>query len=277
MISIIDHPYVTAYLAQFDALARTLPPERRATLRKEIASHLRDLVSVGTADIDASLALEEFGGVAEIVDQESLIVEMGKEQRPRRKLTRKTAAILVFVIALSAAAAVATPGLVSSRPPSSPASAPASVVNSHPDGASRVTRGTAYAEYRYAITTLKKPLPRGAHYPIGVPKSLDEGKHDGGVLEAGGGTMTADFTWLCAWEVEYLSARKAKNADRQVTAERMIRWWPTSPSLKSEMDVESIAGWTRNVIDPMSFNDPSGVQGDVSSTCATASIYDVFP
>lgn len=117
---------------------------------------------------------------------------------------------------------------------------------------------------------MPEPLPGGAEYPDGVPEGLDSGSTATGVLQSGAGATIAHFTWLCAWEAEYLTATDAENAQRQVAAETMLAQWP---SLSPVDDPEG--GWARNVLEPLSFGDWSGLQSDFPQTCAQAGILNV--
>lgn len=145
-----------------------------------------------------------------------------------------------------------------------------SVVNKTPTGPDRVQDGTAYFEYLAAIEAMSEPLPPGVEYPEGVPEGLDSGSTATGVLQSGAGANVAYFTWLCAWEAEYLNAVDAENAQRQVAAETMLA---QRPGLGPVDDPQE--GWAETVLEPLSFGDRSGLHSDFPQTCAQAGILNV--
>ncbi|CAN5267507.1 hypothetical protein BH11ACT4_BH11ACT4_14390 [soil metagenome] len=275
-----EHPYVEEYLAGFDARATRIPDPRRSVLREEIAAHLRDAVPVDSTDADAAAVIAAFGSPAEIIGQELGDPPAAQEQHPRHAL-RITLIIVatVVVVALAVAAGLAWlywagPSPQSADPASPSPSAASSIVNETPRGPLRVTSGEAYYEYEAAIESMEHPLPTGAAYPLGVPEGLDAGAQpSGALLESGAGRNVAYFSWLCAWESEYLSAIDADDDRRRVDAESMITAWSTSGFHLAMGDDEG--GWTKNVVDPMKFGDPSGVKQDLPSTCAQAFIVNV--
>lgn len=262
-----DHPLVAKYLEHFDMATASLSLRRRVALRDDIATHLRDLIAIDTPNADASAALASFGSPSDILEQE--LDGVSPQRRPLRRRTRRG-----ITIAITAAGAALVLGAslftwISANGPSSPSE---SVVNKTPEGASRVAKGTAYFEYRNAIDAMAKPLPAGADYPEGVPGGLDSGPFSGGVMQSGAGKVVAHFTWLCAWEYEYLNAMTAKDAKRQVLAEAMLTSWSTSPFWAA---IDPDGGWARNVLDPMEMGDKSGVIDDLPQSCVQAGIINV--
>ena len=142
-------------------------------------------------------------------------------------------------------------------------------------GPARVTTGQAYYEYLDAIENMEHPLPDGAAYPVGVPEGLGAGKTpDGGIGQSGAGRNVANFAWLCAWESEYLAAIEAGDDRRQVAAESMLTAWSTGDFYLHTM-VDEEQGWVKNVINPMTFGDSSGVERDRPGTCSQAGIVNV--
>lgn len=250
-----EHPLVREYLSTFDRAATVLPPQRRAVLRQEIAAHLRDSIPADLPDGAAAMVIADFGTAEEIVAQEPL----GGAQRNWRQFVLPGILAAVVVAALIAAVALRPEPITSA-------------VNAYPEGPDRVTTGVAYAEYK-AETAVLDPLPPGAEYPIGVPRGLDAGPVDpavgveSGVMEAGAGRWTARFTWLCAWELEYLAAFEAGAMDRRVAAEA---------ALDSFAEADYLPGWGEAVLGAMHFGDDSKVKADAPLTCEQAQIVHVL-
>lgn len=269
-----EHPHVTAYLREFDRAAAQLTSSRRFELREEIANHLRESIPPSLSPAEAAAMIAAFGSPAEVLGHEDIPDQSGTGSRaPRRRYLVLGAAVIVvagLVIALlfwqptALFVAETEPGANQS------AEGPASVVNEDPTGPDRVAEGTAYFEYLAAIEAIPEPLPNGAAYPSGVPAGLDFGPSDDGVLQSGAGATLAHFTWLCAWEAEYLSAASEDDAERQVTAEAMLAQWP-SYGFVSDPD----GGWATNVLEPLSFGDVAGLQKDLPQTCSQAGITNV--
>jgi len=268
-----EHPHVTAYLREFDEEAASLTASRRLELGEEISSHLRESIPISLSNAEAAAVIAAFGSPAEILGHEG-IPHQGRTGS-RSSLKRRN---LVLI-----AAAVVVAGLVLAllfwfpRSPSGIApeasqsgESPTSVVNANPTGPARVSDGTAYFEYLAAIEAMSKPLPSDAAYPEGVPEGVDSGQSDDGVVQSGLGANLAHFTWLCAWEAEYLSAASEDDAELQVTAEAMLAQWP-SYGFVSDPD----GGWATNVLEPLSFGDVAGVQKDLPQTCSQAGITNV--
>lgn len=66
-----DHHLVRSYLRQFDAASVGLPRARRALLREEIITHLRDATSPEMSDREAAAAISDIGSPAEIIGEET--------------------------------------------------------------------------------------------------------------------------------------------------------------------------------------------------------------
>jgi hypothetical protein len=66
-----DHHLVKSYLRQFDAAAAALPRPRRALLREEIITHLRDAISPEMSDAEVAAAITDLGSPAEIIGEET--------------------------------------------------------------------------------------------------------------------------------------------------------------------------------------------------------------
>lgn len=71
MTKLTDHHLVRTYLQQFDAASAGLPRARRAVLREEIITHLRDATSPEMSDAEAAAAISDIGSPAEIVGEET--------------------------------------------------------------------------------------------------------------------------------------------------------------------------------------------------------------
>tara|TARA_R110002051_G_scaffold166383_1_gene237200 strand:- start:2755 stop:3594 length:840 start_codon:yes stop_codon:yes gene_type:complete len=271
-----EHPLVTSYLSEFDDVSAPLSMAHRLELREEIASHLHESVPISLSNAEASAAIAAFGSPAEILGYDGIQNQVGKGSGSR-KVSRILVLVAAIVVMLGGAAALLvwlwvtpfssemTPGGVGQ-----PVTVSTSVVNAHPNGPARTLEGTAYFEYLAAIEAMPEPLPSGAAYPVGVPEGLGSGQSDDGVVQSGLGATVAHFTWLCAWEAEYLSAASEDDAERQVAAETTLELWP-SYGYVSDRD----AGWASNVLEPLSFGDATGLQKDFPQTCAQAGILNV--
>jgi len=275
MTTITEHPFVTAYLSEFDEATSTLIGTRRLELREEIAGHLREAIPPSLSSLEAAAVIADFGSPAEIVGQELPRVHGRKRSEPSRTTRYIIVAAVVAAVVVGALVAVALAFAPPQNAEDAPtgagrADAPTSVVNMTPIGPARIQEGTGYFEYRAAIAAMSEPLPAGAEYPNGVPAGLDSGPSNSGVLETGAGANIAHFTWLCAWEAEYLSAVSINDAQRQVSAEAMLTKWPGFGYVD-----DPAAGWKQTVFTPMSFGDPSGVKTDFPQTCSQAAILNV--
>ena len=278
MTSDADHPFVAQFLRQFDAAAVSLTTERRAELREEIAAHLRELVQADMPDTDATAALSRFGSPAEILGQELDGSPSDKTSPGRLRSVHRT--VLILVSAVTAAILLIVlltwlfiePVSVSSSSPTGTAEEITSVVNATPNGPARVTTGTGYFEYQAAIDAMENPLPAGAAYPNGVPKGLDSGSSSAGTMQSGAGSVVAHYTWLCAWESEYLTSMAEEDAQRQVAAEAMLTRWSTSEFYIAS---DPNRGWVASVLDPVRVGDFSGVARDQPESCSQAGIVNV--
>lgn len=275
-MSSTDHPFVAEYLARFEAESSGIREPRRSVLREEIAAHLRDAIPVSASDAEAAAVIASFGSPAEIIGQE--LDEPRPEPRGRSRRIVMVVGTAVIALALLAVPLwLWRPGMPPQRLPetSLPTPSPtagASVVTEMPEGPERITTGTGYYEYLAAIEAMEYPLPEGAAYPLGVPVGLNEGENPSGILETGAGAVVANFTWLCAWEAEYLDAVDSGDDRRQVEAESMITAWSTSDFFRT---ISGGDGWVKSVVNPMKFGKSSGVKSDFPSTCAQASIFNV--
>ena len=92
-----------------------------------------------------------------------------------------------------------------------------------------------------------------------MPNGLNSGTSTAGTMQSGAGYVVAQYTWLCAWESEYLTAMAKDDAERQVAAEAMLTTWLTS---EFYMAPDPNRGWVTSVLDPVGFGDSSGVVRD---------------
>ncbi|WP_250445928.1 hypothetical protein [Actinotalea sp. C106] len=285
----MDHPLVTDYLRRLERASSGVPRGRRRALLEDVGEHLREVVPTGASDEQARRAIEDFGAPEHLADE-----AFGRrEPDPQREdgvgakhpLAPRVLS-LAATVALLAGGVLATHALTrasddepdvhaegaSTVNASDGDAGTASFVTAEPRGEPRTQEGRAYAEYQVAIADLPHPLPPGAVYPAGVPEGLDGGVHEDAVMEVGAGATTAHFTWLCAWEVEYLTAFYADDHPRVLVAEDMLRAFPdvVPPSWTDTATV-----WAPMVTGPLDFADPSGVEKDVRGTCMQAGIYPV--
>ncbi len=262
-----EHPEVEAFLRAFDAAAAHLPIARRRALRAEIAAHLREVVPPEASDDAARLALLEFGTPDEIVGQEGVRAPV----RARRRWA--IAAIAAGLVATVIVVAVAT------RPSAPDATVPVaavehdSVVSAHPHGVERETEGEAFREYAYEASLLPA-LPTGAEWPAGVQVGLSAGlSPDGsGVMEGNGGAWQARYTWLCAWEWEYLNARTLEDTARQDAAVEAFGFW-TASDFWAEVDPEG--EWGRSLFDSLEEKSLRSFKTYFAQNCMQAGILGV--
>lgn len=282
----MDHPFVADYLRRLDRAASEVPPARRRVLQDEIAAHLRHVVPPEATDEHAAQTIEAFGSPEHLVT-EAFGESAAAGPRSRQRVAPTGALVTTLALAVAGMAGLALnadrggePRTGSPSPQQAagddvPGNVPTvtSVVNADPKGADRVTQGRTFAEYQAAIASMPHPLPPGAEYPLGVPAGMEPGITAEAAVETGRGTNTAYFTWLCAWESEYLAAVEAEDFDRVIVAEEMIVAWMDMP-VHQEPD-EPLTGWEGSVVEPMRFGDPSGVRADRPATCMHAGIYNV--
>jgi hypothetical protein len=230
-----EHPRVEAFLRAFATESAHLPVARRRALRAEVAAHLHEVVPPDATDDEARLALLEFGTPQEVVAQEGV-------SAPVRGVSRWlfVAIAAVAVAAVAVVITVTRPSALSAGVPAPSTTVHDSVVSAHPHGAERETEGQAFHEYASEAGLLPE-LPPGAEWPVGVQAGLSEGLvADGsGVMEGGGGAWSARYTWLCAWEWEYLNATTVDDAERKTAAIEAFEFWIDS-DFWSAVDPE---GW----------------------------------
>jgi hypothetical protein len=267
-----EHRLVTAYLRRLKAASSEVRTERRQALLDDVAAHLRDTVPVNATDEHARRLLAEFG------EPEALAAEaFGSAPRALAQGRRRTrrlgwfasvavlgVGIVVAVLAVHDGRGAETPAVA----PNDLAGAATSVVALHPSGPDRTTVGRTYAEYAQEIALLPA-LPPVAEYPEGVPKELAPAEPV--MAETGTGAVIADFTWLCAWETEYLTAKDANAYGRVLIAERALNAWADfTPFPRESQDA-----WAASVLAPVGFDDPSGVRADRPNACAQAGIFNL--
>jgi hypothetical protein len=265
-VNALDHPLVEDYLTRFDRAASVVPTGRRLALRREIEAHLRDAIPRESSDEDAALTLHEFGSPDEIVAQEmeGADAEPLVSGRSRRRVL-VVGAVVFVLIALVLAVVLPVSQLASQ------ASEPFNVVSAHPRGVDRITEGRAYEEYQAAQSELP-PLPRGAEWPEGLMAGLNAGPtEDGsGIMEACAGAVTAQFTWLCAWESEYISAEDHAADARLVTALATLEDFASSDFAQTWSP-----DWRDVVVGPLRLDDSSMLRAGFADVCLQAGITDV--
>lgn len=149
----------------------------------------------------------------------------------------------------------------------SPSVSPAPVVTHlapPPKDLDYLTEGSAADEYRTAVAAIEQPLPDGRDYPPGLPAGFTP---TDGYLEAGAARNQANFTWLCAWEKEYMAADLAKDPARVTAAAAKLEWWATGPFYTQVMS-DPDRGWVSNVLGPMRLGDSSGILADYRQMCS---------
>lgn len=169
-----------------------------------------------------------------------------------RATARMAMALVGTILCVSAAGCGVVPQVGASEPQSEP----------QPGGLKYLTQGSAVEEYQAAIRDIGEPLPEGQDYPPGLPENF---LPVGGYLEQGAARNQAWFTWLCAWETEYLAAFNSDSA-RQARAETMVEDW-AKMGFYLNVIVDPERGWVSNVIEPMRLGDPTGVRADHRQLC----------
>lgn len=105
------------------------------------------------------------------------------------------------------------------------------------------------------------------------PEGLDVGVVEGGgLLQAGSGKNLAHFTYLCAWEAEYISAEQASDAGRLTSALSTLENFADGAFMSA---VSPDGGWKLNVINPLTYANSSGLRHDFPGTCHGAGILNV--
>lgn len=172
--------------------------------------------------------------------------------RVKRSAIALVKMVLISTVLCVLAAGCSTPGAEADQPK----------VESQPGGLKYLTEGSAVDEYHAAIRDIGEPLPEGQHYPPGLPEHF---LPVDGYLEEGAARNQAWFTWLCAWETEYLQAF-ASDSSTQAHAEMMIERWATMDFYLNVI-VDPERGWVSNVVAPMQLGDPTGVRADHRQLC----------
>lgn len=100
-----EHPAVSRYLRDFDKAAGGLGPDRRTSLRAELASHLREAIRPDMSAEDVASVLRALGSPAEIV-----AAETGHGDSPVTRTGRRGAVLLVALAILFGAASLIVVG-----------------------------------------------------------------------------------------------------------------------------------------------------------------------
>ena len=118
------------------------------------------------------------------------------------------------------------------------------------------------------------PLPAGAEWPAGVQAGLNAGLvPDGsGVMEGGGGVWQARYTWLCAWQWEYLNASTLEDSARQAAAVEAFEFWVSSDFWPT---VDPDGGWAKSFFASMNEHSLRNFKIDFTDTCMKAGILGV--
>lgn len=178
----------------------------------------------------------------------------------RRGIPLAAVGAAVIAALLGAGAAVAS---VSSAASGSSASSVGVDVSAY-----RVLSGRAYGEYLAARRALG-PLPAGFAWPVGVPAQSGYGAVDNGLLRPGSGTDAAYFTYLCAWESEFLSAIALGRSGRADDAARALsRFFDTAWARRVSPD----GIWAAAVSLPIRDGNYAGVRYDRAGTCRRAGL-----
>ena len=261
---------VAEWLADYDRAATIIPEPRRSALRIELEAHLGEAIPANATDAATARALTDLGDPATIVAAE--VDADAPPPAPRRR--RRLSPAIVALIVIAAVVVIGVPAILFGLHLIAGATAPRNVVVSHPEGPARTTEGRAYQEYLATIEGLD-PLPPGAAWPYGVPVGLDAGPTDDGtgVMAAGAGVVTANMTWGCAWEYEYVLAERAGDDARLVTAYDAIVAYGDSPMMR---EASPDGGWIANVVAPLEFEDSDGLKRDVVTTCENAGILGLY-
>jgi hypothetical protein len=79
--------------------------------------------------------------------------------------------------------------------------------------------------------------------------------------EVGVAENTANLSWLCSWEREYLEANAAQDSIREATAVDALGKWTSIPWVAKHF-IDPGQDWTKDVLTPAQNGDPTGVQQD---------------
>ncbi|HEV7742445.1 MAG TPA: hypothetical protein VGO65_08490 [Pseudolysinimonas sp.] len=263
----LERPLVVDWLTRFDRAAAHLPELRREALRAELRAHLHEAIDASAADGDVISALDELGDPVAIVAEEGAVATADTEPpRRARRLAKGTLAIIV-IAGLLVVAVPLTFVVLQGTAPTAP-----NVVTSDPEGPARVTDGRAYEEYRAEIPKLPA-LPPGASWPDGVVAGLDAGSNGPGIIESGGGKVTARLTWLCAWEDEYVLAEARNDDARLVAALDQLDWWAGTDFWR---EADPGGAWDQNVLGRLRFGESGPLKRDLVQVCGSVGIGGVY-
>lgn len=121
-------------------------------------------------------------------------------------------------------------------------------------------------EYEHYRTLMSYPLPAGRAYPSSMYKRVESVK--GPAFQAGIGRNQVWFTWLCAWEENYLKATALKADAQKYLAASNIKRWPRMSFYRTVVDDPSHV-WVREVINPLEKGSSTGVAEDYQATCTS--------
>ena len=199
-----------------------------------------------------------------MVDAEQRSQDLGLRAGTRRRGARLVAALAAVGALVGCSPSAATGGQGASAPA---ASSPSLSVEQPVAGTQWLTDGAAAEEYRTTVAQIEQPLPKGRAYPPGLPVDFVPAP-DAGVLEVGAARNQAWYTWLCAWEHEYLTATDSGDGARGAQAAAMVEWWATGP-FYTDFVSDPDRGWVTNVVEPLRAGDSSGVRADYHQTCSS--------
>ncbi|QDZ15867.1 hypothetical protein [Humibacter ginsenosidimutans] len=90
-----------------------------------------------------------------------------------------------------------------------------------PQSSKWLTADSATKEYKDTIDSMPFPLPKGKSYPPRLPDGFVPDS-DSGELQTGAAEDQVWFTWLCAWESDYLGSTSKDDATASDHALTMI-------------------------------------------------------
>jgi hypothetical protein len=147
------------------------------------------------------------------------------------------------------------------------------VVQSNPDGSEAdqpdqpereiLKKGEVHTEYEAAKSEFPEPLPNGVTY---IERLGPEYEEEGVLIGKGMGKVVVAWTWLCAWETEYIDALDADDEDRAESAIAMIGKWRSLPE-KDLYLADPNEDWEKVVLQPALLGDPSAIKNDLVNTC----------